>query len=1364
MPPNDTTDRALGFPVVVIGASAGGLDAISELLDDLPSELGAALVVIQHLDPTHQSSLPELLSRVCRMSVCEAKEGMRLAPNTVCVIPPNVSMTLSGGALHLVPRDETPTPRLPIDVFMRSLAQEMGVRSIGVVLSGTGNDGTSGLESIRAEGGITFAQDESANYGGMPQSAIATGCVDYVLAPAAIARELVRISAHPTVRAESPALEPLDPAQAGDPLEAVIDRLSEVSGVDFSNYKQATLRRRIQRRMVVNGVERVEDYRQLLTQDHGEVDDLCREALIHVTSFFRDSAVFDALKLSVFPTLLRDRPADRAIRIWVPGCSTGEEVYSLAMCLLEFLGPSARTTPIKIFGTDVSETVIEQARSGRYPERIAADVGRARLSRFFVEGEGGYVINKSVRDLCVFAKQDATRDPPFSNVDLISCRNVLIYLGPVLQKRILPFFHYALRDNGFLLLGTSETVGHVADLFTVADRKRRIYTRRPVPNRLGFELASTHAGSARHRGTGVPSVVPVLREIDALRESDRVLLARYAPPAVLMDDAMEIVQFRGETGAFLTPAPGTPSNNMRSMARDGLLPDLTEGLEEAKAQRAPVRKEGLRIQSEGATLGVDIEIIPIDAPISAQPFFLVLFERAAATDAERRLLRHRRDEEATPGAAQQRISQLERELASTKDYLRSSIEEREAANEELRAANEELLSGNEELQSTIEELQTADEELQATNEELLTVNEELQHRNEEATLLGNDVVNLLASVEIPIIMLDRNLSIRRFTPSAGKVLTLIASDIGRSILDFKLKLDVPDLESLLLETLSTLAMQQREVQDLEGRWHSLRVRPYRSQDDTIDGIVIALTDIDEIKRNAERLGTARDFANSIVMTVREPLVVLDHELRVKKVNAAFAETFRSVPSAIVAAGDEGQWALPELCTRLEEILEKGEAFESFVVEADFPVLGHRILRTNARPVRGSEDEKQLILLAIEDVTEQRRIEAANAELAEKLEATQRMKSLGVLAGGIAHDFNNILTAILGYADVLHTGLPADSPWLPHVSNIEHGALRAAELCKQMLDYSGRGKLHVERVELSALIRDTEPLLRASVSKKSLLHFELDDALACIVGDATQLRQIVMNLVINASEALGDAGGSIGVRTGHVQPNSKDLADALLRPDALHEDYIYIEVEDDGCGMDAETQAQIFDPFFTRKFTGRGLGLAAAIGIVHSHHGGLTLDSEPGRGSRFRILFPAVDGDVEKRTPAPPMDQSWRARGTVLVVDDEEAVRELLVRMLEPLGFRVLQAEHGMQAITLVSETTDDIDLVLLDLTMPHADGVETFHALRKLRPGLPVILMSGYDAREAVDAETVSLLSGLIRKPFLYGDIVSAVRAVFDAS
>lgn len=1352
--------------VVGIGASAGGLEAISRLLRHLPDDLGMAYVVVQHLDPSHESSLAALLARVSPMPVREATEAITLAPDHVYVIPPNTSMVWQQGVLHLTPRADTREARRPVDLFFRTLAEGLGGRSIGVVLSGTGTDGTPGLQAIRAEGGLTFAQDATATYGGMPTSAVTAGCVDYVLPPEAIAEELARISDHLSAHGTTLAGAKPTPNPDGQAnLDAVVLRLSEVSGVDFSNYKKATIRRRIQRRMVINRIERLAEYQAILDSNPGEAETLCRDVLINVTSFFRDTAVFEALGRLVFPALLNKRPAGLPIRIWVPGCSTGEEAYSLAITLLEQLGPRSEAFPIKIFGTDVSESVINQARSGRYPEGIAADVAPERLRRFFTKEESGYVISKAVRDRCVFARQDATRDPPFSNLDLISCRNVLIYLGPVLQKRILPFFHYALRDGGFLLLGTSESAGQVAELFSEVDRKQRIYARRSVPSRLVFDVGDGHYATATKDPQRLTSAISP-REIDVFREADRALLARCAPPGVLVDENMKILRFRGNAGRFLTPAPGTPSTDLRSMARQGLLPDLAEALEESKLQNAPVRKEGLRIKSENGTIDAAVELIPVVVPPSSQRCFLVLFEEIVPAGRAAQAARRAAAVQAEPGDEQKRLIQLERELIAAKEYMRTSMQEREATDEELRAANEELLSSNEELQSTNEELQTAHEELQATNEELLTVNEELQHRNEEATLLGDDLANLLAGVEIPIIMLTKDFRIRRFTPSAGKLLSLIPADIDRQILDLKLKIDVPDLEELLVEVLDTITVQQREVQDRAGRWYSLSIRPYRSLADKIDGVVVTLNDVHAIKCSEQRFREARDLADSIVTSLRDPLLVLDRGLRVQRANQAFQKAFETVPVGVVASPVESapakRWYVSGLHQRLVSSLETGEAFESFEAETDFWGGDIRTVLLSARRVRSGEQDEPLILLAVEDVTERRLAERERAELAKQLEESQRLKALGVLAGGIAHDFNNILTAVVGYANLVQSKLPSDSPLLRHIDTIEQQALRAAELCNQMLAYSGQGRMVVRRLDLSAFVEELAPALSSSIGKGSVLQLELNEALPAIEADVAQLHQIVANLIINASESLGTNGSTITVKTGCLQTDPTYFATARIAPEVVQEQYVYLEVSDEGCGMDSETQAQIFDPFFSTKFAGRGLGLAAVIGSVRGHGGALSLDSEPGQGSVFRVCFPSVSGAIEGMPGPIPEDETWHGDGVVLIIDDETSVRESLREMLELLGFRVLEAENGREGLTVFSEKASEIALVMLDLTMPQLSGADTYPRLLELRPDLRIVLMSGYDEKESLEALGSTEVVGFLRKPFRYCDLVTKLRTIFD--
>jgi two-component system, chemotaxis family, CheB/CheR fusion protein len=813
--PEPTARRSL--PVVGIGASAGGLEAVSELLRNLPCDSGMAFVFVSHLDPAHESALAGILAKVSRVPVSEARNGESLAPNHVYVLPPNTDMVIAGETLRLTLRTEQRGPQMPVDRFLRSLAEERDRCAVGVILSGTGSDGTLGLKAIKEAGGITFAQDETARHDGMPRSAIGAGCVDFVLPPARIARELCRLAREPYLNHVALIESPAAPTEVGNAFQTIVRLLSRKTGIDFTHYKQPTLMRRIQRRMALRRLPTLEAYLDCLRAQPNELQALCQEVLIQVTSFFRDAASFDVLKRVVFPRLLEDRPPSSPIRIWVPGCSSGEEVYSIAICLLEHLEDAADSTPIKIFGTDIGEQAIEAARGGAYVENISADVSPERLRRFFVQTERGFQIKKSVREMCIFARQDVTKDPPFSGLDLISCRNVLIYLGPVLQNRVMPIFHYALKPNGFLMLGGAESIGTTSDLFEEVDRQQRIYRKKPGTSRLMFDFsrrermgtATTFDGAVEH----APSDLYVIQ-----REFERVLLDRYAPAAVLVNTELRIERYRGNTGLYLQPASGAPTHHLLQMAREGLLSDLQTGLDRAKTAGGPVTIEGVRVKSNGEFSSATLRIIPIANPSSREQYFAVVFEPTpAAGHTPTRPYDDSGINLSEPAEADRQIAGLQQELAAVRNYLHSVIEEQEAANEELKAANEEIVSSNEELQSTNEELETAKEELQATNEELTTVNDELQNRILVTSKLSDDLENLIDSVNIPTVVLDHDLLIRRFSPSAKRVLNLLPSDIGRPIGDFKPKINVPDLEPMIEAVLGTLAPKEREVFDVEGR-------------------------------------------------------------------------------------------------------------------------------------------------------------------------------------------------------------------------------------------------------------------------------------------------------------------------------------------------------------------------------------------------------------------------------------------------------------------------------------------------------------------------------------------------------------------
>jgi two-component system, chemotaxis family, CheB/CheR fusion protein len=847
------SDAAHPFPVVGIGASAGGLEAASILFRELSPHLGMAFVLVLHLDPARESAVPEILGRVTSMPVVQVKEGMRVEPDHVYVIPPTYEMTIEHGVLHLKVRaPERRGANTTVDTFLRSLALSHGRTAIGVILSGTASDGSLGVAAIKGEAGITFAQEPgSAKYDGMPASAIASGCVDFILAPAAIAQEIARIRRHPYITSPQQDDGPHD-GEASD-MEQIFRLLRKVTTVDFSGYKSPTIRRRIRRRMTLKKLEELSDYRALLHRDRGEIDSLYHDLLINVTCFFRNPEAFAALATVVYPAILQARTSTSdPIRIWVPGCSTGEEAYSHAMALVEFLADNRANIPIQMFATDLSQAAIQSARTGFYKENIEADVPPARLLRFFNKSEGGYQIRKSIRDLCIFSIQNVVNDPPFSRMDLVSCRNVMIYLGQALQKRVIPIFHYALSPTGFLMLGSSEgLLSPGSELFEMSDKKEKIYRKRLVSTPLPFGFSMDRPEYDPTDGHSAPSKPAETLKIpmEVQREADRLLLARYVPPAVLINEHLEILQTRGHTASFLELPSGRASLNLLKMARPGLLFELQGAIDEARKQGFEAVRHHVRVGDDKKKT-VSIRVVPFKVPSQGQHSFLIVFEGAvvdhdglpstalAKSHASPLVVDPAGSEDESSQGRQ--IVQLRQELAATREYLQSIIESQEGTNQELQSANEEIQSGNEELQSTNEELQTSKEELESANEELHTVNEEMQHRNELLTQLNNDLTNLLYSVSVPIVMVGADLSVRRFTPQAASALGLAPTDIGRPIPRLRLKLDMEKLEQNMRDVIQHVKSQELRVQNSDGKWCALRMVPYRTMDNRIDGVVLSL--------------------------------------------------------------------------------------------------------------------------------------------------------------------------------------------------------------------------------------------------------------------------------------------------------------------------------------------------------------------------------------------------------------------------------------------------------------------------------------------------------------------------------------------
>lgn len=1202
------------FPIVGVGASAGGLEAFTKLLEGLPDDTRMAFVFIQHLAPGQESMLTDILSRSSKMPVHKVQNDMPVKPNNVYVIPPDVSMTISDRVLKL--QREVARMHRPVDQFLISLAQDVKNLAIGVILSGTGTDGTEGLKAIYAEGGITFAQEEdTAKYPGMPHSAVSAGIVNFVLSPEKIADELARIGKHPYLNHEKlriikPKIEEVDKYQA------ILSMLKLAFNVNFAAYKESTINRRISRRMVLHQLDRIDDYVKLLREDRAELQALFDDLLIGVTSFFREPETFQILIERVYPVIFKNRSPESVVRVWVPGCATGEEAYSIALSLKEYMDKNNITISVQVFGTDISDKNIEKARAGLYPDTISESVSEERLKRFFTKSDQKYQVHKSIRDMCVFAKQDLTRDPPFSNLDLISCRNVLIYLKPEAQKRIIPLFHYALKPNGFLVLGKSETAGGFEDLFSSQD-KTPIYVKKAVATRLPLEM-ELHEPYVTKPGQKKKTKEEPLDNLQ--KEAQRILLSRFAPSGVIVNYDLEVCFFQGNTSKFLSHGPGEASFNLLDMAKQELRLELQTALYLARKQKEPVKREGIQFKDNGQIGIVDIEILPLTIPQFSKKFFLILFEQGAP---QAEVIKGKGPKRVKIDAKTTVIDGLERELASTKETLQTIIEEQEATNEELRAALEEVQSSNEELQSTNEELETAKEELQSTNEELNTVNEELSRRHKELTRVHDDLSNLFNNVDMIIIVLDPELRIRLFTPTAEKAFNLIPSDVGRPIQDISLGVNVPNFEEMVRDVIENLRLKQLEVQDRKGRWYVMRLRPYLTAEKKIDGVVLSFVDIDAIVQGKTETEKARNFAETVLTTMQEPLVVLDDDLKVTMANPSFYETFGidtgdAVGKNIFKIGNK-QWQIPQFKEALEKTINDGEVAD-LIIDHTFPKIGRRVLSINLGKLSSQSSDSKIWVLTLQDITHQKQIEEGllknKQELetivedrTKKLHEAQRLAVIGQTAGMVGHDIRNPLQSIVSATYLLKEELPKaiegqteeqTKEILESVATIEEQAQYIDKIVSDLQEFSKPLAPINQEVDLNALIKSL--LAKLKIPDNVKVENQTDNNLNKVQIDPTCIIRILTNLITNAIQAM-PKGGKIIIGTHRNDEN------------------VVLTVEDTGEGIPDEIKPRIFQPLVTSKSKGQGFGLAVCKRLVEAMKGDITFESEKGKGTKFTIKLP-----------------------------------------------------------------------------------------------------------------------------------------------
>ncbi len=878
-PDQPSSDRTPSdFPIVGIGASAGGIGAFEAFFSTMPvdSNPGMAFVLVQHLSRDHKSILSELVRRYTKMEVFEVEEGMVVKPNCAYIIPPNRDMALSDGALHLFEPSLARGMRLPIDFFFRSLAQEKHDHAICIIFSGTGSDGTLGARAVKGEGGMVMAQSpETTEYEGMPRSAIATGIVDFVLPPKEMPAQLLAYVG----RAFGTPILPVTPQepQPATGLDTIFALVRSQTGHDFSHYKRSTIVRRVERRMAVHQIDRLADYIRYLQLTRPEVDALFRDFLIGVTNFFRDPEIFDTLQEQVVPKLFINKGANQSIRIWIPGCSTGEEAYSLAILLRERMEVMKEVFKVQIFATDIDRQALDQARAGVYPASIIADISPERLAHFFEQDRpdgSSYRIHKTIRDMLIFSEHDLIKDPPFSKLDLISCRNLLIYMGPELQKKLMPLFHYALLPEGFLLLGSSESIGDSGDLFVTLDRRGKIYQCKPdVPGRhlpivsSNFpRLPATDALRQSTRAGMTDGKVP-LQEIAV-----RTVLEHYAPVGALVNERGDILYLLGRTGAYLEPSPGEASMNIFRMAREGLRSDLTVAIHRAVSHGITTVHPGLQIQNNGYVATTKLTVVPVapDSEGTIPPgLFLVILETEPAPPKRSSDVAIAAVDGAVASASldlNDYIIRLKQELRGKDEHLQTVIEELESSNEELRSAHEEMQSVNEEMQSTNEELETSKEELQSVNEELSTVNSELQAKVLDLSRSNNDMQNLLSGTDIGTIFVDHQLRILRFTPTVSSLINLIATDVGRPVDQIRTTLRGYDcLAADSKEVLNSLIPKEFEVESNAGAWYLLRIRPYRTLENVIEGVVVTFTDCTALKNAQTALQESETFRRLAVV-------------------------------------------------------------------------------------------------------------------------------------------------------------------------------------------------------------------------------------------------------------------------------------------------------------------------------------------------------------------------------------------------------------------------------------------------------------------------------------------------------------------
>ena len=1295
--------------VVGVGASAGGLEALEQLFGPMPEDTAMAFVVVQHLSPDFRSVMDELLARRTKIPVLLVENGMRVQRNRIYLIPPRKEMIISGGCLLLSDKGASQELTLPVDIFFRSLAQDVGHRAVGIILSGAGSDGARGIRDIHVAGGLVLCQDEdSANFDGMPRNARDTGVVDHVLPPAAMPEVLVEHAR----AARSELVDVLDPTSAAPRPYGVATALRFLQtkyGIDFSHYKASTVVRRIERRLQLTQSASLPDYVEKLANDPEELDTLFRDLLIGVTRFFRDEGAFGLLESTIIPELLDANPPKDELRVWVAGCATGEEAYSIAILIKEEQRRRNDARPVKILATDVHRGSLEFASRGLYPADRVASVPPELLERYFDPQGPSFEVSAELRQLLVFAPHNVIRDAPFTRIDLMSCRNLLIYLQPLAQKKVMSLLHFALKRNGILLLGPSETVGPLGDDFETVDSHWRMYRkhrdlRLPIDSPLPVPRSR-----ALHAGIGEPNAQPyTLTQIIHVYDA---LLDEHMPPSLLVNERRELVHAFGGASRYLRRKDGRPSPDLLDMLAPDLRMAVTGAMQRVFKDRTTVAYNGLLLKVDEGEQSHRLTVKPIVMAGAPPNHVLITLEPLGAA------VRHPPVENEIDARqlSDDHLGSLETELRRTKEILQATIEELETSNEELQAANEELLASNEELQST-------NEELQSVNEELYTVNAEYQKKIGELTQLTNDMDNLLASIQVGAIFLDADLCIRKFTPIIASAFNLLPQDIGRPIASFTHSLSHTTVMTDLEEVLRTGRPIETEILDRNGQWFFLRILPYRVRG-AVHGVVLTLIDIGALKAAEDAVFRERYLLNSLMDSVPDAIYFKDVEERFVRVNRAMAERL-GVASADEATGRTAAALLPDPEHRAFEILDRralGGASQRAYEEMQILADGRSAWFTTTRqPLRDQSGTIVGMLGVARDISEHKR-----ATEESRMAVKRRDEFLAMLS----HELRNPLSAVVN-AGVLLRQAQASTP--VHTKSLEVIERQTRQMTRLLDDLLEVGRITQNKIDLRRQVMDARSVITEAVtamrekfaSRAVSLDVALDEAPVLVDADPARLQQVVVNLLDNAAK-YSDPGGHARV--------------SLQREDGQ----AVLSVVDDGAGIDAALLPDVFEPFvqggstLDRTAGGMGLGLSVVRSLVEMHGGGIEVQSDgPSRGSRFTARLPLSAGA--------PVTQPRRARlpwpegKRVAVIEDNVDGCQMLQLLLEHAGYEVVTAHDGERGLALIEEV--DPDIVIVDIGLPVMDGLELARQVRMhpKRANLYMVALTGYgqqaDRTAALDA------------------------------